>query len=163
MPLKIRNIVTLDIKQINRKELNNFPKNIWQVVSQKEIYRIYEASINDHRDIIERGEYEKIDLENALLNHPNAQFDKLPDSENWDRTITTEDTKSIQSLDRIFETGHLLPINTPKKNIININPAKNKPVISKILKNDYIKYTIIGVIVYIIGYFLYEYFKYRKW
>lgn len=55
----------------------------------------------------------------------------------------------------------LRPTKTPSANASTAKEADTTPNKS-IFKNDYIKYTIIGLIVFIAGYFLSEWFKYHK-
>lgn len=113
------------------------------------------------------GDYEILEWNNVVELIDNSNNIPMGKMERYNATKIIDEKPYIsyrlEDVPRPDLKPSLLPINSPAQNAIITTNEKIKPVISKIFKNDYIKYTIITIFSGIVIYFIYEFFKYIKW
>lgn len=146
MPVKLRNRLTGIIIDVNVRKVNTvYPNNLWEPILQKDIIEVFELKGIYKNEKYLKGKYEKEEGLKLLTENSSYQFEAVPD---FNLLLLPNQIPEIPQI-------------TPQPTNSHAGTKlwkKSKNIFKNISQNDYIKFTIIGLIVA----FLTWYFGFNK-
>lgn len=157
--IKIKHKQTKQVKSIPVYEWdgNNYNHETWTIISENNLVLLYQWHPNE-KIWIKRHRMEKTDAIKFVTDNPNNyKYEALPPVGNIkDRVLLRNESQSRPGL--VDPPTEILPAKTPIMYAIKITKAIANSCLS-ILKRDYIKLTIIGIVILVIWFFIYPILK----